>query len=134
MTNATLGRQHWLFIVIGLFLWSAIIGNFFYALSAEKPLPNHPKTLPLPQQQDSKQSDQPKISDDAVKMFLKEIEIYGQIAKPQAVFIIPGTDPRVDGLRIERHFFSHIFRPVERSALHRVRNQQEQEKKDHILW
>lgn len=134
MKNATLGRHHWLFIVIGLFLWSAINGNFFYARSAEKPLPNHPKSLPLPQQQDSKQSDQPKISDDAVKMFLKEIEIYGQIAKPQAVFIIPGTDPRVDGLRIERHFFSHIFRPVERSALHRIRNQQEKDKKDHILW
>lgn len=136
MKKATSDRQHWFFIVIGLFVWLALSGNFCYLLSADKPLPNHPKSLPLPQaqQQDSKQSEPPQISNDAVKMFLKEIEIYGQIAKPQAVFIIPGTDPRVDGLRIERHFFSHIFRPVERSALHRVRDQQEKDKKDHILW
>jgi hypothetical protein len=87
----------------------------------------------MQQQQDDTKSDAPKITDDAMKLFLKEMVFYGQIAKPQAVFIIPGTDPRVDGLKIDRHFFSHIFRPVERSTLRNVRDKQDNIK-DHILW
>jgi len=81
----------------------------------------------------NQKSDENKVSDKDIKLFLNQIEIYGQIAKPQTVFIIPGTDPRVDGLRIDRHFFSHIFRPVEKSTLRRVRIKQGKDK-DHILW
>ncbi|MEE4311195.1 MAG: hypothetical protein V2J62_04945 [candidate division KSB1 bacterium] len=69
----------------------------------------------------------------AMKVFLNKIEIYGRIAKPQTVFIIPGTDPRVDGIDIERRFFNDIFRTVEKSTL-RKEWIREQRKDDHILW
>ena len=85
---------------------------------------------PAPQ---NKKDDQEKIDDDAMKLFLNKIEIYGKIAKPQTVFIIPGSDPRVDGLRIERRFFNDIFRTVEESTL-RKQKIKVQRSKDHILW
>ncbi len=48
------------------------------------------------------------------RILLDKIEILGKIAKPQAIFIIPGSDPQVDGLKIDRSFFMDIFRPVEK--------------------
>ena len=36
--------------------------------------------------------------------------------KPQAVFIIPGKSPEIDDIRIERSFFSDIFRTVEKKG------------------
>jgi len=113
-----------MFILIG--------GNYSQLVTAEKPASK--KMQPSNQQdKNTKRSHADSLSQDDVKLFLDQIEIYGQIAKPQTVFIIPGTDPRVDGLKIDRHFFSHIFRPVERSALRRVRIKQGKDK-DHILW
>jgi len=117
-----------------LFVMLILIGSFAVsAIASEKPLLSPLEPAEQQKKQDGKQSDEPRISDDAVKLFLKEMVFYGQIAKPQAVFIIPGTDPRVDGLKIDRHFFSHIFRPVEKSTLRNVRNKQQHDK-DHILW
>jgi hypothetical protein len=130
--TAYLGRKfHYYFLILVMCL-ILNLGNFYDLLAEEptKPIPQQPAKL---QDQTKKKSDEKSISDDDVKMWLKQIEIYGQIAKPQTVFIIPGTDPRVDGLRIDRHFFSHIFRPVEKSTLSRVRLKQEHDK-DHILW
>lgn len=117
-----------MFVVMLIFISSTTVRTF----SSEKPLLS-PLQPEMQQKQDGKESEAPKITDDAVKLFLKEMVFYGQIAKPQAVFIIPGTDPRVDGLKIDRHFFSHIFRPVERSTLRTLRDKQENDK-DHILW
>lgn len=108
------------------------MGNLSGSLAEEKPV-SVKQQVKNTQDGKNKKSDEKSISDDDIKMWLKQIEIYGQIAKPQTVFIIPGTDPRVDGLRIDRHFFSHIFRPVEKSTLRRVRIQQGKNK-DHILW
>lgn len=108
------------------------MGNLSGLLAEEKPV-SVKQQVKNTQDDKNKKSDEKSISDDDIKMWLKQIEIYGQIAKPQTVFIIPGTDPRVDGLRIDRHFFSHIFRPVEKSTLRRVRIQQGKNK-DHILW
>ncbi len=48
------------------------------------------------------------------RILLDKIEILGTVAKPQAIFIIPGSDPQVDGIRIDRSFFLEIFRPVEK--------------------
>ena len=73
------------------------------------------------------------LDNKAMKTFLDKIEIYGRIAKPQTVFIIPGADPRVDGIRIERRFFRDIFRNVEKSTL-RKQKIKEQRNKDHLLW
>ena len=110
-----------------------IEGNSVALRAAERPEPKKMKTVNPPQNQQNGQSEQTQISNKDVKLFLRQIEIYGRIAKPQTVFIIPGTDPRVDGLRIDRHFFSHIFRPVEKSTLRRIRIKQGK-MKDHILW
>jgi len=57
----------------------------------------------------------PVINDDAknVRVFVDKIEVIGTIAKPQALFIIPGRDPKVDGIQIDRSFFREIFRPME---------------------
>lgn len=50
----------------------------------------------------------------ASRIFMKNIEVLGTIAKPQALFIIPGRDPQVDGIEIDRSFFRDIFRPLEK--------------------
>ncbi len=57
----------------------------------------------------------PVINDDAknVRVFVDKVEVIGTIAKPQALFIIPGRDPKVDGIQIDRSFFREIFRPLE---------------------
>ncbi len=118
--------------LISLFAMILSTGNMPGAIAKEKPVSIVQQAKNL-QDDKSNKSDEKSISDDDVKLWLKQIEIYGQIAKPQTVFIIPGTDPRVDGLRIDRHFFTHIFRPVEKSTLRRVRIKQGKDK-DHILW
>jgi len=133
MRKATyLDRQFQYWFLMCLFALILCLGNTPGSNAKEKPVSIKQQTKNL-QDDKSKVSDEKSISDDDVKLWLKQIEIYGQIAKPQTVFIIPGTDPRVDGLRIDRHFFSHIFRPVEKSTLRRVRMKQGKDK-DHILW
>jgi len=122
--------QYWLLISLSALLLCIV--NISGIIAKEKPRATARQAKIL-QDDKSKKPGEKSISDDDVKLWLKQIEIYGQIAKPQTVFIIPGTDPRVDGLRIDRHFFSHIFRPVEKSTLRRVRMKQGKGK-DHILW
>jgi hypothetical protein len=58
---------------------------------------------------------EPAISDTTrnARVFLDKVEVLGTVAKPQALFILPGNDPTVDGLTIDRSFFKEIFRPVE---------------------
>ncbi len=73
------------------------------------------------------------VDNKTMNVFMKQVEIYGRIAKPQTVFIIPGTDPRVDGIRIERYFYRDIFRKVEKSTL-RKEKVKTQRQKGHILW
>jgi len=107
-------------------------GNASRILAGEKPSPTFRHEMKF-QDDKNKKADTQTISNENVKLFLRQIEIYGQIAKPQTVFIISSTDPRVDGLRIDRHFFTHIFRPVEKSTLRRIRIKQGKDK-DHILW
>ena len=127
-----LGNKLFNYFVIAVLAFILIEGIYVNIICAEKPASNQSRPAKL-QDEKNKQSNENTISDKNVKMFLDQIEIYGQIAKPQTVFIIPGTDPRVDGLRIDRPFFSHIFRPVEKSTLRRVRIKQGKNK-DHILW
>lgn len=50
----------------------------------------------------------------SARMFLDKVEVLGTLAKPQALFIIPGQDPKVDGIEIDRSFFREIFRPYEK--------------------
>lgn len=55
-----------------------------------------------------------------VRVFLDKVEVLGSIAKPQALFIIPGSDPKVDGIQIDRSFFREIFRPMEKERFPRT--------------
>lgn len=55
-----------------------------------------------------------------VRIFLDKVEVLGSIAKPQALFIIPGNDPKVDGIQIDRSFFREIFRPMEKDRFPRI--------------
>jgi hypothetical protein len=55
-----------------------------------------------------------------VRIFLDKVEVLGSIAKPQALFIIPGNDPRVDGIQIDRSFFREIFRSMEKDRFPRT--------------
>jgi len=73
----------------------------------------------------------PSVVADAVKIFTEKIEVLGRIEKPQAVFIVPGTDPRVDDIGIDRSFFQEIFRPIERDA---VRKTLDRHARDYIPW
>ena len=73
----------------------------------------------------------PTVGDDDVRIFLKKIEVMGYVEKPQAVFIIPGSDPRIDDIGLSRSFFKEIFRPVERSRLQKNISRRSQ---DYIPW
>jgi hypothetical protein len=78
----------------------------------------------------------PIIDDGTIKLFLDKIEVVGQLEKPQAVFIVPGSNPEIDDIRIERSFFNEIFRSVERKGRSDVKNTTEPAKgrKDYIPW
>ncbi|MGQ9559055.1 MAG: hypothetical protein ACUVTG_07655 [Candidatus Oleimicrobiaceae bacterium] len=73
----------------------------------------------------------PSVVEEAVKIFVNKIEVLGRIEKPQAVFIVPGTDPRVDDIGIDRSFFQEIFRPVERDGVRKTLNRHA---RDYIPW
>jgi len=123
----------------GMFFALATLVFFFmgetYAAKTSEPKPKTVRSEPLKSQGSTMQQEQnkSKISKDAVKMFVKQVQIYGTVAKPQAIFFIKSTDPKVDGLKINRHFFDHIFRKVEKSSIKRVRKKQAKNK-DHIEW
>ncbi len=78
----------------------------------------------------------PVVDDQAVKIFLDKIEVIGRLEKPQAVFIIPGKNPEIDDIRIERSFFNDIFRPVEKKGRFVLKNKNEKTstRKDIIPW
>ncbi|MBD3288755.1 hypothetical protein GF337_08140 [candidate division KSB1 bacterium] len=88
---------------------------------------------PANQNQDKDNAQKSTVTNKAMKVFLDKIEVYGRIAKPQTVFIIPGSDPRVNGIRIERRFFSDMFRKVEKSTL-RKEKIKDLRNNDHLLW
>jgi hypothetical protein len=75
---------------------------------------NTQERLTQPAAQDTLLSE-PAISDTtkSARIFLDKVEVLGTVAKPQALFILPGNDPTVDGLTIDRSFFKEIFRQVE---------------------
>ncbi len=55
-----------------------------------------------------------------MKIFLDKIEILGRVEKPQTVFILPGRDPTVDDIEIDRSFFKEIFRTVEKDEIKKI--------------
>ncbi|MDW7680473.1 MAG: hypothetical protein SCK70_07895, partial [bacterium] len=103
-------------LIISVIVFSFMSGVCYAADSTEK-IVSGPNLSAAPQNQQQTQSGSDTISSDAVKKLARGVEIYGKLAKPQAVFIIPGSDPKVDGLKIDRKFFDLIFRNVEKGVL-----------------
>ncbi len=97
-----------------------LCGLFTNAVFAQQPAPQPPAqaaaadTLPAPV-----------IDEDGknVRIFLDKVEVLGSVAKPQALFILPGNDPKVDGIQIDRSFFREIFRPMEKDRFPRTSRQ-----------
>jgi len=77
---------------------------------------------PKQQSKKSAQSKAAGISDQAKKLFLDKIEIKGWIAKPQMVYVIPGTDPKVDDIVIDRSFIDEIMKPLDKDTFERTYN------------
>ena len=122
-------RNHvFIFIILSMFL-------IFCLTTSQLKAENEASLLPTKKESEIQQdkTNQSKISKDEVKLFLKQVDIFGRIAKPQTVFIIPGSDPKVDGLKINRRFYDLIFRKVEKSSLKRVQKRKT-ENKVHIQW
>jgi len=94
------------------------------------------KSESLQSQKNSQDPNVPVIDDQSVKIFLDKIEVIGRLEKPQAVFIIPGKNPEIDDIRIERSFFNDIFRPVEKKnrSVSKVQNDTKKARKDIIPW
>lgn len=82
------------------------------------------------------QNQEATIDNGAIKLFMDKIEVLGRLEKPQAVFIVPGSNPEVDDIRIDRSFFSEIFRPVEKGGRRssRALQKKKERRKDFIPW
>jgi hypothetical protein len=77
----------------------------------------------------------PTVDDGSAKVFMDKIEIEGRLEKPQAVFIIPGTNPEIDDINIDRTFFNEIFRSMEKKGRAVTKPAPVgQERKDVIPW
>lgn len=65
------------------------------------------------------------ITQQAKKLFLNKIEIKGWIEKPQMVYIIPGVDPKVDDIVIDRSFIDEIMKPLDKDTFERKFNKKQ---------
>ncbi len=122
---------------VGLFV--LLLGISAYSQEKQAPpVQTPPKEVTAPAAaagQSQQPQPAPAVDDKAVKVFLDKIEIEGRLEKPQAVFIIPGSNPEIDDINIERAFFNEIFRPVEKKGRVLARpTQPGQERKDVIPW
>jgi hypothetical protein len=90
------------FAICGIFADSAMAQQQEQQPAAQTAAPD---TLPAPVIDESGKN---------VRIFLDKVEVLGSVAKPQALFILPGSDPRVDGIQIDRSFFREIFRTIEK--------------------
>jgi hypothetical protein len=104
-----------------VFIFAITILGSRLAMAQDQPAPAPPATTP----QTAAAADTlpaPVIDENGknVRIFLDKVEVLGSIAKPQALFIIPGNDPRVDGIQIDRSFFREIFRSMEKDRFPRT--------------
>lgn len=78
----------------------------------------------------------PVLDEKSIKLFLDKIEVEGKLEKPQAVFIIPGTNPEIEDIKVERSFFEDIFRPIEKKGrtITRPSPDPDTKRKDVIPW
>ena len=82
------------------------------------------------------QEKSPDLQDNDLKLFIDKIEVNGQLEKPQAMFILPGSTPDIDDIQIEHSFFKEIFRPVEKRGRiqTKITTDPSKDRKDYIPW
>jgi hypothetical protein len=115
-------RSHLIFFAA--IIWGTLVGFRATSVLAQESQPQPPEQQPaVPAPQTTAQDTLPApVIDESgknVRIFLDKVEVLGSIAKPQALFIIPGSDPKVDGIQIDRSFFREIFRPLEKDRFPR---------------
>ncbi|NOZ62686.1 MAG: hypothetical protein GXO74_13525 [Calditrichaeota bacterium] len=127
-------------IILRAFCFAIVIAIIFSGIFTSTLAKSKPKSgakfaahNPQTQNQDHKKGSNTITSTQVKKFIQKQLTIYGSIAKPQAVFIVPGSDPKVDGLKIDRQFFDLIFRNVEKANL-KQRKKSALKNKDYIQW
>ncbi len=102
------------------FIFAIAILGLRPATAQEQPAPQPPSTTPQAAAADTLPARVIDESGKNVRIFLDKVEVLGSIAKPQALFIIPGNDPKVDGIQIDRSFFREIFRSMEKDRFPRI--------------
>jgi hypothetical protein len=109
-------------VAVLLLTLNLMTANLALAQQPVQPQAAAPDTLPAPVIDESGKN---------VRIFLDKVEVLGSIAKPQALFIIPGSDPKVDGIQIDRSFFREIFRPMKKDRFPRSSSRYT---RGHIPW
>jgi len=71
------------------------------------------------QAQEKLQSQQNVIQDTSkvnkrIKLLLRQIEVRGWIEKPQMVYVVPGVNPEIDDILLDRSFLDEILRPLDK--------------------
>lgn len=51
---------------------------------------------------------------ESFKLLMDAIEIRGWIEKPQTVFVVPGINPEIDDIILDRSFANEILRPLDK--------------------
>lgn len=51
---------------------------------------------------------------ESFKLLMDAIEVRGWIEKPQTVFVVPGINPEVDDIILDRSFANEILRPLDK--------------------
>jgi|Deesub1362B_J571_1020462.scaffolds.fasta_scaffold27993_2 hypothetical protein len=57
----------------------------------------------------------------SLKLLLEEIEVQGWIEKPQMVYVVPGINPEVDDIVLDRSFIDEILKPLDKDKFEKQR-------------
>ncbi|OQX58891.1 hypothetical protein DRQ15_08235 [candidate division KSB1 bacterium] len=67
----------------------------------------------------SPQQETGKLSPESVKILLDKIEVRGWIEKPQMVYVVPGINPKIDDIVLDRSFLDEIMKPIDKKDFER---------------
>lgn len=68
---------------------------------------------------------------ESFKLMMDAIEVRGWIEKPQTVFVVPGINPEVDDIILDRSFANEILRPLDKDKFEK---QKVRKRKTVIPW
>lgn len=68
---------------------------------------------------------------ETLKLMMDQVEVRGWIEKPQTIFVVPGVNPEVDDIILDRSFANEILRPLDKTKFERLNVKR---KKRVILW